>query len=203
MRLGLVSDIHASHGSLVRAFDILAEHRVDRVACMGDIVHKGSDGEAVIRLLRDHWVLCVQGNHDANAVRRAREEADTGGLSLASIDWLAQLPAERAYEWDGVRVGIAHAGPAGFDDYVWPELPRRLKRVLRSLPYDVVLLGHTHVPMRIEHHDICLVNPGSVIGTRTRDSHTCAVLTLPDRTLDVLSIDDGAPVEFATSAAAW
>lgn len=202
MRLGLVSDIHASLRSLVRAFDILADHRVDRVACMGDIVHKGSDGEAVIRLLRDHWVLCVQGNHDANAVRRARDEGDPGGLSPSAIDWLAALPAERAYVWDGVRVCIAHAGPGGYDDYVWPELPRRLKRAMRTLPYDLVLLGHTHVPMRVEHAGVCVVNPGSVIGTRTRDSHTCGVLTLPSRTLEVLSLDDGAPVEAATGETA-
>ena len=198
MRLGLVSDIHACYGSLARAFDILAEYRVDRVACMGDIVHKGRDGEAVIRLLRDHWVLCVQGNHDANAVTRAREEGDLGGLSPSSIDWLAALPTERAYEWNGVRVCIAHAGPAGHDEYVWPDLPRRLKRAMRTLPFDAVLLGHTHVPMRVVHNDICVVNPGSVIGTRVRDSHTCAVLTLPDRALEVVSLDDGAPVPFAT-----
>ncbi|HUJ61773.1 MAG TPA: YfcE family phosphodiesterase [Kofleriaceae bacterium] len=189
MRLGLVSDIHASYGSLVRAFDLLAERGVDRVACMGDIVQHGADGDAVIRLLREHWVICVQGNHDANAVRRAREEGDRDGLSADSIEWLAQLPAERSYEWEGVRVAIAHAAPYGVDAYVWPDdIPKRLKRALRAAEHDVILLGHTHVPMKVAYHDTWLVNPGSVRGTRARDSHSCGVLDLPAIELEVIAL---------------
>jgi len=199
MRLGLVSDIHASHGSLVRAFDILADRRVDRVACMGDIVQKGPDGEAVVQLLRSHWVSCVQGNHDANAVRRAREEGDFGGLSAESIDWLEQLPGELAFEWDGVRVALAHAAPCGVDEYVWPDdIPKRLKRALRATEYDVIVLGHTHVPMKVRYLDVWLINPGFVRGTQSRDSHTCGVLSLPSLDLEIVSLEDGRSVEYAT-----
>lgn len=191
MRLGLVSDLHASASSLLRAFDILADHRVDRVVCMGDIVQKGSDGDAVVQLLRDHWVTCVQGNHDANAVQRACE-GDRDGLSAESIAWLAQLPVELDREWEGVRIAIAHAAPAGIDAYVWPDdIPKRLKRALRATPYDLVLLGHTHVPMKVQHGHTWLVNPGSVRGERTRDSHTCGVLALPSLDLTILSLEDG------------
>jgi len=198
MRLGLVSDIHASYGSLSRAFDILADRRVDRVACTGDIVQKGADGEAVVQLLRSQWVICVQGNHDANAVRRAREEGDFDGLSPDSIEWLANLPLERAYEWEGVRVVLAHMAPCGVDAYVWPDdIPKRLKRALRNTEHDVIVLGHTHVPMKVRYLDSCLVNPGSVRGTKTRDSHTCGVLSLPSLELEILSLEDGQPVEYA------
>lgn len=198
MRLGLVSDIHASYGSLERAFDILADRRVDRVVCMGDIVQKGRDGDAVIRALRDNWVICVQGNHDANAVRRAREEGDAS-LAAESIEWLAALPAERAYEWEGARIAISHAAPGGIDAYVWPyEIPKRLKRALRSSPFDVILLGHTHVPMMVAHAGTWLVNPGSVLGLRPRDSHTCGVLDLPSLELEIVSLDDGRAVDYAT-----
>jgi putative phosphoesterase len=199
MRLGLISDIHASYASLVRAFDILADHRAERVVCMGDIVQKGTDGEAVVRLLREHWVLCVQGNHDANAVRRAREEGDLGSLSTESVDWLAALPAERTYRWDGVRVAVAHAAPGGLDAYVWPEIPKEVKRAMRTLEQDVVLLGHTHLPMRVRYREILLVNPGSVTGGRTRDSHTCGLLSLPSCELEVFSLDDGRRVDVATA----
>jgi putative phosphoesterase len=199
MRLGLVSDIHASHGSLSRAFDILADRRVDRVACLGDIVQRGDEGEAVVAMLRSHWVTCVQGNHDANAVRRAREDGDLGGLSPDSIAWLAQLPTELAYEWDGVRVVLAHAAPCGVDAYVWPDdIPKRLKRALRAVEHDVVVLGHTHVPMKVKYLDVWLINPGSVRGTHTRDSHTCGVLSLPSLDLEILSLEDGRSLEYAT-----
>src|SRR5262249_52427735 len=102
MRLGLVSDIHASYPSLVRAFDILAARAVARVVCMGDIVHKHTDedGEATVALLREHWVTCVRGNHDVLAVRASREQAEASALSADAIAWLDELPAHRAYVWD-------------------------------------------------------------------------------------------------------
>jgi putative phosphoesterase len=151
-----------------------------------------SDGEAVVGLLRSNWVACVQGNHDANAVRRAREEGDFGGLSRDSIEWLANLPTELAYEWDGVRIVLAHAPRCGVDAYVWPDdIPKRLKRALRTVERDVVVLGHTHVPMKVKYLDVWLINPGSVRGTQTRDSHTCGVLSLPSLDLEILSLEDG------------
>src|SRR5262249_3252762 len=136
MRLGLVSDIHASLRSLARAFDLLAARGVERVACLGDIVQHGDDGDAVVALLQDSFAICVAGNHDANAVRRAREEGDRS-LSDATIDWLASLPTERTYEWDGVRVALAHQAPYGIDAYVWADdVPKRLKRALRNAEHD-------------------------------------------------------------------
>ena len=41
------------------------------------------------------------------------------------------------------------------------------------------------------------MNPGSVIGTRARDSHTCGVLTLPTLELEIFALDDGRRVPFA------
>jgi len=189
MRIGLISDIHASRRSLERAFDLMAGRGAERIACMGDMVQTGADGDAVVALLQDAFVICVSGNHDANAVRRAREEGDST-LSEASVAWLAALPSERAYEWDGLRVAIAHQAPGGIDAYVWPDdIPRSLKRARRNAAYDVALLGHTHVPMKVRYLDTWLINPGSVRGTRTRDSHTCAVLELPSLELEVISLD--------------
>ncbi|RYE79850.1 MAG: hypothetical protein EOO74_03050, partial [Myxococcales bacterium] len=88
--------------------------------------------------------------------------------------------------------------PAGIAESVLPgHIPKSLKRALRGFEADVLLLGHTHIPMKIRHGDLWILNPGSVAGTRTRDSSTCAVLELPSRALTVLSLADGSPVSFA------
>ncbi len=78
------------------------------------------------------------------------------------------------------------------------QVPKRLKRTLRGYEVDLVLLGHTHTPMKIRHNDVCFVNPGSVRGTRPRDSGTCAVIDLPSLELEVLSLRDGAPVSLTS-----
>lgn len=198
MRLGLISDIHADHRALARALDILAARGVDRVVCMGDIVEKGPDGDRVVATLREHLVACVRGNHDDNAVRRWHDGDRTGDDLLHdpdSVAFLAALPAERAYCWDGVHVVLSHIAPAGLDAAVLPgHVPKPLLRALRNYDADLVLLGHTHRPMCTRHGDRWFINPGSVAGARGRDSHTCAILELPSLALTVYSLHDARPV---------
>jgi putative phosphoesterase len=204
MRLGLISDVHADHGALVRALDVLQERGAEKVVCLGDLVEKGPLGDRVIEALREQLVVCVRGNHDDNAVRRFHEgdaDDDDPILAAESIAFLEALPAERAYRWGGLRVLLAHTAPGFPGEHVLPgQIPRRFKRALRTLEVDVLLLGHTHRPMKVRHGPVWLLNPGSVAGTRARDSFTCAIVELPSLAMEVLSLSDGAPVSFACAS---
>ncbi|MFT3769160.1 MAG: YfcE family phosphodiesterase [Minicystis sp.] len=201
MRLGLISDIHADHGALVRALDVLQERGAEKVVCLGDMVEKGPHGDQVIEVLREHLVVCVRGNHDDNAVRRFHEgDADDGDpiLSAESVAYLESLPVERAYRWNGLRVLLAHTAPGSPEEHVLPgEIPRKVKRALRTIDADVLLLGHTHRPMKVRHGPVWLLNPGSVAGSRPRDSSTCAIVDLPSLAMEVLSLGKGEPISFA------
>lgn len=201
MRLGLISDIHADLGALLRALAVLEEHGADKVVCMGDLVEKGPDGDRVVAALNEHHIVCVRGNHDDNAVRRRLDrdvDPDDPLVAADTAAWLAALPRERRHVWDGVRVAMAHIAPGDSPESVLPgHIPKSLKRTLRGFEADVLLLGHTHIPMMIRHGALWIINPGSVAGSRTRDSHTCALLELPSLALTVLSLDDGAPTSFA------
>ncbi|APR80728.1 Serine/threonine protein phosphatase [Minicystis rosea] len=201
MRLGLIADIHADYGALMRALDVLQERGAEKVVCLGDMVEKGPEGDRVIEALREQLVVCVRGNHDDNAVRRFHEGDEDAGepiLAAESIAFLEALPVERACRWGGLRVLLTHTAPGSPEEHVLPgQIPRKLKRALRALDADVLMLGHTHRPMKVRHGPIWLLNPGSVAGTRTRDSFTCAVVDLPSLAMEVLSLDTGAPISFA------
>lgn len=200
MRLGLISDIHADHRALMRALAVLEERGADKVACMGDMVEKGPDGDRVIEVLSEHCVVCVRGNHDDNAARRFHEgDADEADplLGAGSVDFIENLPRERTYVWDGMRVLMSHIALGAIEEPVTPEhFPKNLKRALRGVEADLLLLGHTHRPMKLQHGDLWVINPGSVAGSRTRDSSTCAILDLPSLAMKVFSLRDGASVPF-------
>lgn len=51
--------------------------------------------------------------------------------------------------------------------------------------------------MKVRHGPLWLLNPGSVAGTRARDSFTCAVVELPSLAMEVLSLSSGDPISFA------
>jgi predicted phosphodiesterase len=96
-------------------------------------------------------------------VRDAREHGG-GQLSHASIEWLDALPPERRARWDGTRVVAAHGMPGGIDTYVFPgQIPKRLKRVVRTLGADVLLLDHTHNPMSVQLGDLLIDDPRAVV----------------------------------------
>lgn len=57
---------------------------------------------------------------------------------------------------------------------------------------DIVILGHTHLPMYVLINGVHLLNPGSVCHkTDFQDSRTCAVLTLPQFSFEVFRVGDG------------
>jgi predicted phosphodiesterase len=68
---------------------------------------------------------------------------------------------------------------------------KRFKKDLLRVGADIVLLGHTHIPMEAVFRGIHVYNPGSVCRRKTRDSHTCAVLSLPDKSFEVYDIGTG------------
>ncbi len=193
-RIGLISDVHAQLDALESALDVLTRRGVDRVLCAGDLVDKGPDGDAVIELVQRRLIPCVRGNHDESAARHHQltpwpSESDRE-LSEDSVDYLLELPLTRSYLIDGQRLLLAHGIPTSNRIYFFPDRgkPKELKRWARNPQHDYVVLGHTHRPMDVDWLGARYLNPGSVSKTRPRDSHTCAILTLPSGEFEVIEL---------------
>jgi putative phosphoesterase len=190
VRVGVVSDVHAHLADLDRALALLVGLGVDRIVCLGDALEKGPEPDAVVARLHEWLIPCVAGNHDLNAL--AHRAVDPASLAPETAEIVAAWPRVRAYDWGGVRVVLAHATPYDTGTAVVPEaIPRELKRRLRTLEADVLLLGHAHRPFAVRWHDLLIANPGSVRGVAARDSHTCAVLDLPERAFHLVQLGSG------------
>jgi putative phosphoesterase len=218
MKIGLISDIHSHLAPLQKALALLDQHGVDQIVCAGDLIGEGYEGDAVVKLLREREILCVQGNHDEEAFMdqawmRKQPTSDTPNRLLLE-SWttahVSSLPLTRTFEWEGFKVCLAHGTPMSNTDYLFPypsrpvppDFPRTsiftyLKiQMAEETSVDVYILGHTHVPMLTILNGTWFVNPGSVSRNRTDDGRTCAILTLPDRQLEVFNIETEQPVEF-------
>jgi putative phosphoesterase len=218
MKIGLISDIHSHLAPLQKALALLDQHGVDQIVCAGDLIGEGYEGDAVVRLLQEREILSVLGNHDeevfgdqARIRREMRKYSTPNHLLLDS--WttahVSSLPLTRTFVWEGLSVCLAHGTPLSNKDYLFPcphlptvpDLPRtsgfkyfEIQRVMH--PLDIYILGHTHIPMLTIFNRAWFVNPGSVSRNRTDDGRTCAILTLPDRHLEVLNIETGEPIVF-------
>ena len=129
--------------------------------------------------------LRSRGNHDRWAWTADREPGRFGGgtPSHETLEYLANLPPNLVIE-AGTRIGVVvHGSPSSDMEFVSRRShpPAVLRRYLRTLGCDLLVVGHTHLPMWYRSPEGGLViNPGSVVSMPVVDSsRTFAVADLP------------------------
>ncbi|MFW5946746.1 MAG: metallophosphoesterase family protein [Candidatus Natronoplasma sp.] len=177
MKILLISDIHANYEALK---EVLKEKSWDKIYCMGDIVDYGPSPEKCIQELSDKADVVIRGNHD-NAVATG---ADCGCsyeikdlseevrsitkelLSEESMEYLQDLPFEEEED----DFFFTHASKGDLYQYLKPDTPEKEFSVFSEVDQDIVLLGHTHIPMDREINGKRFINPGSLGQPRDGDN---------------------------------
>jgi predicted phosphodiesterase len=159
----------------------------------------------------------IRGNHDRWAIDRDDGDRDASGWTLAptSVRFLSDLPLSWSAQIEGVRVAVHHARvgndmngiyAANLDD-------DRAHALLEAARADVLVVGHTHLPMAYRTADgRVIANPGTLCregaeavllfdretGEMTQMPTirgTFGVLHLPERRFTVHYAHDGAEVD--------
>jgi putative phosphoesterase len=206
MKIGVISDIHGNYDGLLRALDLLRGKGVEQIVCAGDLVERGLAGDAVVSKIREEAIPCVQGNHDRDAVFNQfwlLNNADLQNLEVMSrllnretLEFLKQLPPVMTFEWERRKVMLAHGTPWSKDTYLFVNNSTHVyERVFSVSKADIVLLGHTHMPMAVQMTYRWVFNPGSLWNNHETHTKTCAMLTLPECQFEVFDVENGQPVE--------
>ncbi|MGC8643125.1 MAG: metallophosphoesterase family protein [Isosphaeraceae bacterium] len=201
MRLGLVSDIHGDVDALARVWSHLTALGVDQIVSVGDLVGYGPFPDRVVEFMKEHQIPAVRGNHDRWALSRGAGVADEfggGAPREETIQYLAGLETELLVE-AGTRIGvIVHGSPQSDMEFVNRQThpPAVLRRYLRDLSCDLLVVGHTHQPMWYQSPaGRLVVNPGSVVSLPVIDSsRTFAVVDLSRLTVTFHNVEGGDPV---------
>jgi putative phosphoesterase len=191
--LGLISDVHAATAPVQEALAIFARAGVDQVLCAGDIAGYHDEVEQTVALLVDNDVQAVRGNHDLRYLDRCGEQ---DGPAAA---YFRQLPAVIDIEIAGKRVYVVHAEPPDAcdgggirlldqDGGVRPERAALWMQRLGSCECDVLVVGHSHQVFAERLGNTLVVNPGSSVF-----NHSCAILHLPEMTVQLLPLS-GEPI---------
>ena len=174
MKLLVVSDIHANWPAL-RAI----REAADAVVCLGDIVSYGPSPRECLAWVRERAAHVVRGNHDTamaagtapgavafkRALALATLERHRHLVAEEEVAWLRILPTELSFRCDDYRLYAVHASPTDhlFSYRLTPDLDaEELKKEVAEVRADIVLLGHTHLPMSRGAWTKVVLNPGSV-----------------------------------------
>lgn len=89
---------------------------------------------------------------------------------LGNNDLVLSLPEQLNLQWEGVSIGVIHDSG---------DKKGRGKRMRRLFPdADIVIFGHSHVPMNEDEDGLRLFNPGSPTEKRRQEKHTMGMLNL-------------------------
>lgn len=102
--------------------------------------------------------------------------------NMDDFDLAARLPESRVEEIAGTRIGIIHGwgSPRGLED-----------KVLSALPgVDIIVFGHSHVPLNIKKGGIILFNPGSYRGGYSAPGTVGIIEIAGEVTLRHLHVDE-------------
>ncbi|HKA05789.1 MAG TPA: metallophosphoesterase family protein [Gemmataceae bacterium] len=171
MRIAFLSDVHGNAIALDGCLQRARTLGVDTIYFLGDAVGYLPAAREVVDRLEGEGdrILCQQGNHehmlfsggatpereDAYRLTQARQQLDADRLASIS-SW----PIRRELSCGWRKLLLVHGSPSlPLDGYVYPDTDLS---TFGDLPYDAVVMGHTHRPFVREHRGKLFVNVGSV-----------------------------------------
>jgi putative phosphoesterase len=194
VKIGLISDVHATAAPVREALAILQREGVDTILCPGDIAGYGTELEPTVELLIDSGCRAILGNHDLWWLNGPDREA--GG---AVDNYLRSLPTVVELSVEGKRLYMVHGSPPESlmngirlldeNGTLIPEQKDLWAYYLQAFPFDVLVVGHTHQVFAEQLGDVLVVNPGS-----TKFNHTCAILSLPGMDVRIIPLGGRTPV---------
>jgi putative phosphoesterase len=177
VKVGVIADIHSN----LAAFEAVLKDmpRVDKLVCAGDLVGYGAEPNEVVKLAKSKGIVSVLGNHDYGTMTRdssgfnpiaARAlEWTANHLSTSTASYLKGLPLRLTLE--NKRVHLVHGSPRDpLFEYIFPDIPNsELLKLVQDVDAELIIFGHTHVPMLRTIQGKLVLNPGSVGQPRDRD----------------------------------
>lgn len=187
-RIGLISDVHATPAPVEEALLLFRQQGIEQVFCLGDIAGYGSELEPTVALLREYDVECIRGNHEQWYLD---DHADATDEPVA--EFFHTLPTFKEMIIEGTRIYMVHASPPNsmedginlLDEHDEKLLEQQLAWAgqLDGFEHDVLIVGHTHQVFAELIANTLVINPGS-----TWLNHSCAILSLPDKTVEWLPL---------------
>jgi putative phosphoesterase len=183
MKIAVLSDLHANLPALRAVIDDAGP--VDALFCLGDLVDYGPQPKEVIREIRARATKTIRGNHDQAlgfgvecGCAQAFLDLSVGTrayhktlLDQDDIGYLRSLPLSESTEAAGCTFFLCHASPQGdLYRYLRPSTSEDVwQSEVAGINADLILTGHTHLPMIKRVGKITVVNPGSVGQPRDGD----------------------------------
>ena len=172
-RLGVISDVHGNLDALQAVVSDAQKLGLQIFLNAGDAVGFCIYPSQVVQALRSGMFLNVLGNVDQEVLEELRDPSRSTSdadkklaieeLTPSDVAYLESLPRELRLEVNGTHVLITHGTPRSIDEHIYPDSPTEmLKDIAGKASADLIITGHSHMPMKRDVDGVTFINPGSV-----------------------------------------
>jgi len=170
MKIAIISDIHGNLEALKNCFSFLESQDIDRIFFLGDAIGYLPYGLEVIDFLKKHNVHSLKGNHEAMLLGELpikKKNRDIYKLDLISeninsdqLKFMQSWKEKENIEINNRKYLLIHGSPKdNLEGYIYPNTNLD---GYHNIPYDIIIMGHSHHPfVRFENNKI-FINVGSV-----------------------------------------
>ncbi len=160
MAIAVFGDIHGNLEALEAILkSIKRNHKITDVYYLGDAVVFGPDSAACVRLLKQHHIKCVLGNHEQRLVKyddsakaktyagKALIETTFNSLDKDDLRFIATWPVERIITYKGKKILFTHYCHDENNRVIDTQIAfgdRDLQQYFNAKKCDVVFFGHLH-----------------------------------------------------------
>jgi putative phosphoesterase len=168
LKLAFLADIHGNYDALKAVVNELPS--VDRLVVLGDVLGYYPFFGLCLDEMEKAGAEYISGNHEAYQMNLLQRPAQPifdwfyGYFEENASDrdryWLENLQVEKSLKLQEQTLKFFHGSPWSISEYIYSDFSEWSR--FDDLDEDIIVLGHTHVPMDLYWNKKRIINPGSV-----------------------------------------
>ncbi len=175
----LLGDIHANYPAFNAIRKYIRPDGFDGIINTGDFTVYSTFPNETIKWFRERKkAICILGNTDRRILRilkskklkRPKKEEKrimyywtAENLHPENINYLKSLPKQTDFTAGHIRIGVFHGTQDDPDEELYPSAPEsRFHELAKGSPYQIHIMGHSHVPYDKIVDGVHFINTGSV-----------------------------------------
>ncbi len=165
-RLAIISDIHGNLPALEAVLADIQDQGIQEIFHLGDLVGYNPFPNETVARIAAAKISGITGNYDQAVLALIPDPIGAllntkitpmgkeiyawtvQAVTPATREFLLAQPRERSLQVGKWRLRLTHGSPRHIRDYVRPSWPDEMVAdLLAEIPEDVLLVGHTHIPL--------------------------------------------------------
>lgn len=178
MLIAFISDIHANFEALKTILERIDDLEIKKIYCLGDIVGYGPDPNECIENIRGRKIPSILGNHECGVIEKNTSWFNIyaaqsiwwtiENLTEKNLNFIKTLPEKVELTLNNRRILLVHGSP---NNPTWEYVYENNVDAgfVEKLNYDIIVMGHTHIPFIKKVKNKLVINPGSIGQSRDGD----------------------------------